>query len=47
MSERSRSVAEVYRFFTAPSTRQLIHDLGLTLIGYRALRDLQRRLLTC
>jgi predicted glycoside hydrolase/deacetylase ChbG (UPF0249 family) len=36
-----------YRFFTAPSTRALIQDLGLTLIGYRALRDLQRRLLTC
>lgn len=36
-----------YRFFTAPSTRILIRDLGITLIGYRALRDVQRRLLTC
>ncbi|MFI5398749.1 MAG: polysaccharide deacetylase family protein [Candidatus Binatia bacterium] len=36
-----------YRFFTAPSTRALIRDLGITLVGYRVLRDLQRRLETC
>ena len=36
-----------YAFFTAPSTRTLIHDLGITLIGYRSIRELQRRLLTC
>ncbi len=36
-----------YRFFTAPSTRALLRDLGITLIGYRALREAQRRLLTC
>ncbi len=34
-------------FFTAPSTRVLIRDLGITLIGYRALREVQRRLQTC
>jgi len=33
-----------YRFFTAPSTAALLHDLGVTRIGYRAIRDLQRRL---
>lgn len=31
-----------FRFFTAPSTRAQLRDLGITLIGYRALRDLQR-----
>lgn len=36
-----------YRFFTAPSTHRLIEDLGIRRIGYRALRDLQRRLRTC
>ena len=33
-----------YRFFTAPSTRSQLRDLGITLIGYRSLRELQRRL---
>jgi len=33
-----------YRFFTAPSTRSRLQDLGITLIGYRSLRELQRRL---
>ena len=32
-----------YRFFTAPSTHAQLQDLGITLIGYRSLRDLQRR----
>jgi predicted glycoside hydrolase/deacetylase ChbG (UPF0249 family) len=36
-----------FTFFTAPSTRALIRDLGITLIGYRPIRELQRRLLTC
>jgi predicted glycoside hydrolase/deacetylase ChbG (UPF0249 family) len=36
-----------YRFFTFPSTHALIQDLGVILIGYRVLRDLQRRLQTC
>jgi chitin disaccharide deacetylase len=36
-----------YEFFTAPPTGALIRDLGITLIGYRALCDLQRRLETC
>ena len=31
-----------HRFFTAPSTGALLADLGIILIGYRALRDLQR-----
>jgi len=32
------------RFFTAPSTRALISEAHITLIGYRALRDCQRSL---
>jgi hypothetical protein len=36
-----------FAFFTAASTRVLIHDLGVTLIGYRPIRELQRRLQTC
>ena len=32
-----------HRFFTAPSTRTLLENLGITLIGYRPLRDLQHR----
>jgi len=36
-----------YEFFTAPSTRELLQQLGITLVGYRALRTLQRRLRTC
>ncbi len=36
-----------YGFFTAPSTRALLHDLGITLIGYRPLRELQRCLQPC
>ena len=36
-----------FAFFTAPSTGALIRDLGITLIGYRPIRELQRRLQTC
>lgn len=36
-----------HHFFTQPATAALIRDLGITLIGYRALRDLQRRSQTC
>jgi hypothetical protein len=36
-----------FAFFTAASTCALIHDLGVTLIGYRPIRELQRRLQTC
>jgi predicted glycoside hydrolase/deacetylase ChbG (UPF0249 family) len=36
-----------YEFFTAPATCALLRDLGITLIGYRAVRELQRRLLAC
>ncbi len=36
-----------FAFFTEPSTRALIRDLGITLIGYRPIRELQRRLQTC
>lgn len=36
-----------YEFFTAPSTRVLLRDLGITLVGYRALRTLQRQLRAC
>jgi hypothetical protein len=31
-----------HQFFTAPSTQQRLRDLGISLIGYRALRDAQR-----
>jgi predicted glycoside hydrolase/deacetylase ChbG (UPF0249 family) len=36
-----------YDFFTAPRTRALLRNLGVTLIGYRALRALQRQLQAC
>jgi predicted glycoside hydrolase/deacetylase ChbG (UPF0249 family) len=36
-----------YRFFTAPSTAALLRDLGITRSGYRPVRELQRRLLSC
>jgi len=36
-----------HAFFTAPTTRQLLRDLGITLIGYRPIRELQRRLRAC
>jgi len=36
-----------FRFFTAPETRALLGDLGITLIGYRRVRDLQRGLQAC
>jgi predicted glycoside hydrolase/deacetylase ChbG (UPF0249 family) len=36
-----------FAFFTAPSTAALIRDLGIRLIGYRPIRELQRRLQTC
>lgn len=36
-----------YRFFTAPATQTLLRDLGITLTGYRALREVQRRLQPC
>ena len=34
-------------FFHAASTRALVQELGITLIGYRAVRDAQRRLRPC
>jgi predicted glycoside hydrolase/deacetylase ChbG (UPF0249 family) len=36
-----------YDFFTASSTRALLRDLSIELIGYRPLRALQRRLQAC
>jgi len=36
-----------FAFFTAPSTRALIADRGITLIGYRPIRELQRELQVC
>jgi hypothetical protein len=36
-----------YEFFTAPATSALLRDLGITLIGYRAVRELQRQLQAC
>jgi predicted glycoside hydrolase/deacetylase ChbG (UPF0249 family) len=36
-----------HQFFTAPATQMLLRDLGITLIGYRALRALQRRVQSC
>ena len=36
-----------HAFFIQSSTTALLRDLGITLIGYRALRDLQRGLRTC
>lgn len=42
-----RQRAADFDFFTAASTGPLIRDLGITLIGYRPLRELQRRLQVC
>jgi len=36
-----------FRFFTAPETRTLLDDLGITMIGYRRIRDRQRELQAC
>ena len=36
-----------HRFFTAPSTSGVLAGHHVTLIGYREVRDLQRRLLAC
>ena len=36
-----------HRFFTAPSTGVLLRDLGIRLLGYRPIRELQRRLQSC
>ena len=36
-----------FAFFTAPPTQALIRDLGITRIGYRPIRELQRRLQVC
>jgi predicted glycoside hydrolase/deacetylase ChbG (UPF0249 family) len=36
-----------FRFFAAPATRNLLRDLGIVLMGYRALRELQRRSQVC
>jgi chitin disaccharide deacetylase len=36
-----------YEFFTAATTPTLLQDLGITLIGYRALRERQRSLQSC
>jgi predicted glycoside hydrolase/deacetylase ChbG (UPF0249 family) len=36
-----------HRFFTSPTTQALIRDLGITLIGYRPIRELQRCLQPC
>lgn len=36
-----------FAFFTTASTQALIRDLGIILIGYRPIRELQRQLHTC
>jgi predicted glycoside hydrolase/deacetylase ChbG (UPF0249 family) len=36
-----------FEFFVAAATGHLLADLGITLIGYRALREAQRRLTPC
>lgn len=47
ISDSWRQRTADFEFFTAPATRALIRDLGITLIGYRELRDLQRDLRSC
>ena len=47
MSEGWAQRVADHQFFTQPSTPALLRDLGITRIGYRALRDLQRRSQTC
>jgi predicted glycoside hydrolase/deacetylase ChbG (UPF0249 family) len=44
--EWAQRVAD-HRFFTAPATRARLAALGIVQIGYREVRDLQRRLLSC
>lgn len=36
-----------YRFFTSAETRRRLGDLGIELVGYREIRELQRRLTPC
>jgi hypothetical protein len=36
-----------YKFFTAASTRALLSDLDIELIGYRTIRELQRQSAAC
>lgn len=36
-----------HAFFTAATTRQMLDDLGIELIGYREIRELQRRRSRC
>ncbi len=43
ISESCTQRAADHAFFTAPSTRQLLADLQIQLVGYRQLRALQRR----
>ncbi|MBI1814485.1 MAG: polysaccharide deacetylase family protein [Deltaproteobacteria bacterium] len=47
MSDSWRQRRADFDFFTAPATKSLLADLGITLIGYRALREVQRRLTPC
>ncbi|HUI24564.1 MAG TPA: polysaccharide deacetylase family protein [Candidatus Kryptonia bacterium] len=47
MTDQWRQRQADFDFFTAPHTRSLLEDLHLTLIGYRALREAQRRLTPC
>jgi predicted glycoside hydrolase/deacetylase ChbG (UPF0249 family) len=47
ISDAWRQRAADFHFFTAPSTRTLLRESGVTLIGYRPLRELQRRLQAC
>ncbi|HVN84064.1 MAG TPA: polysaccharide deacetylase family protein [Candidatus Binatia bacterium] len=47
MTDQWRQRRADFDFFTAPATRALLAELNVTLIGYRSLRDAQRRLTPC
>jgi predicted glycoside hydrolase/deacetylase ChbG (UPF0249 family) len=47
MSDSAEQREADYRFFTSSETRRLLRDLAIELVGYRPIRDLQRRLSPC
>lgn len=47
MSERWRQRAADHAFFNGPAARALLDECGIVRVGYRSLRDLQRRTPAC
>jgi predicted glycoside hydrolase/deacetylase ChbG (UPF0249 family) len=47
MTESAAQREADYRYFTSAETRGLLGDLGIELVGYREIRELQRRRTPC